>query len=340
MSRSPKRILIIGVGSIGERHLRCLQATEQAAVGLCEPVLPLRERIASQYNVELAFDSLDVALEQPWDSAVVATPANTHIPIAMRLVEAGIAPLIEKPLAVAEAGVAELVEALDRTQLVAGVAYVYRAHPALQAMRDALLAGKFGKPLQVTVIAGQHFPTYRPTFADTYYNDRARGGGATQDALTHLVNSAEWLVGPITRLTADMAHLKLPDVTVEDTVHVLARHGQVLGSYSLNQHQAPNEMTMTVICENGTARWELHRHAWRWMATPDSPWEEQVIDFKSRDDWFTAQERAWLDVLAGEAEPLCTVREAWQTLRATRAMLSAAERDDAWQTLTTEETLA
>ena len=48
---------------------------------------------------------------------------------------------------------------------------------------------------------------------------------------------------------------------VEDTVHVLARHGDVLASYSLNQHQAPNEVTLTVVCERGTVRWEARRTA-------------------------------------------------------------------------------
>ena len=40
--------------------------------------------------------------------------------------------------------------------------------------------------------------------------------------------------------------------------HVLARHDDVLANYSLNQHQAPNELTLTVVCERGTLRVELH----------------------------------------------------------------------------------
>ena len=54
------------------------------------------------------------------------------------------------------------------------------------------------------------------------------------------------------------AHRVLEGVTVENTVHVLTRHGNVLGSYSLNQYQSPNESTITVICDRGTVRWESH----------------------------------------------------------------------------------
>jgi predicted dehydrogenase len=49
-----------------------------------------------------------------------------------------------------------------------------------------------------------------------------------QDALTHTINAAQWLVGNIDRVVADAAHLALEGVDVEDTVNVLARHGGVL----------------------------------------------------------------------------------------------------------------
>jgi len=330
------RTLVIGTGSIGERHVRCLLSTGRARVGICEPNDALRQRVAEQYEVAAAYPSLDEALDDAsagWDAAVIATPADTHIPIAQRTAEAGIAPLIEKPLAVTEDGLAELQQTLEAQQLPCGVAYVYRAHPALRAMRQALRDGQFGRPLQVVVVVGQHFPTYRPAYAQTYYADHARGGGLIQDCMPHLLNAVEWLVGPATRVIADAAHCKLPNVTVEDTTHVLARHDEVLASYALNQHQAPNETSITVIAERGTARCEYHRHAWKWMTEPDTPWQDQRIDFATQDDWFTAQEDAWLDVLAGKAEPLCDLADGWRTLRTTRAVLDSAASDAGWVTI-------
>jgi predicted dehydrogenase len=330
------RVLVVGVGSIGERHVRCLRATGRADVGICEPSTPLRERIAGDYHVEEAFADLDDALVHPWDSAVIATPAHTHIALAGRAVEAGVAPLIEKPLAVEEEGVDTLLQALASRGLPCGVAYVYRAHPALGAMRSAIETERFGRPLQAVVVGGQHFPTYRPAYASTYYADHAKGGGLIQDGLPHLINATEWLVGPMTRVLADSAHLKLPGVSVEDTVHAIARHGQVPASYSLNQHQAPNETSITVVCESGTCRFELHQHRWGWMTEPDTPWQIEATDFESRDDWFTKQEHAWLDVLDGRAEPLCSLAEAWQTLRATRAVLASAASAAGWIDITRE----
>jgi len=67
-----------------------------------------------------------------------------------------------------------------------------------------------------------------------------------QDILSHVFNAAEWLVSPIDRLMADAAHLRLPKVQVEDTVHVVARHGSILANYTVNQHQHVAEFTLDV----------------------------------------------------------------------------------------------
>lgn len=328
MSRQ-HHVLIVGVGSIGERHLRCFHATGRARVSFVEISDTLRTTIATRYGAP-GFADLDAALAQQPQAAVVATPANLHVSMATTLAAAGLHPLIEKPLATAIEGVDRLAAIVRERQLVAAVAYVYRCFPALAAMREALLSGKFGRPVELVAVCGQNFPTYRPAYRETYYTSRATGGGAIQDALTHLLNAGEWLVGPIDRLVADAAHRVLAGVEVEDTVHLLARHGDVLASYSLNQHQAPNEVTLTVVCTGGTVRWESHRHCWRWTIQPDEPWHDEPHEALPRDAAFVIQANRFLDAIEGRAVPACSLSEGLQTLRVNLAALASVETN-AWQ---------
>jgi len=264
------RIVIVGSGSIGEIHLRCLKATGRATLAISEINDALRADVARRYGISESYSTIDQALQSPWDVAVIATPAHLHVPIALRFAEGGTALLIEKPLSTSLQAVDELMGKIKAGGVFTAIAYVYRAHPALAAMRQAITGGRFGMPLQIVVSSGQHFPLYRPTYSQTYYRDWATGGGAIQDALTHLFNAGEWILGPIDRVTADAAHQNLPGVEVEDTVVALVRHGTVLGCYSLNQYQSPNESVITVVCEQGTARWEIHNHRWHWMTVPSS----------------------------------------------------------------------
>ena len=327
---SQHKVLVIGVGSIGERHLRCFQTTGRAAVSLCETNPDLRQKIAGQYKVDRAFADFDSALADGPTAAVIATPAPLHIPMATRLANAGAHLLIEKPLSTSVEGIDALKDVVHRKNLTAAVAYVWRAHPVLREMKEAIDSGAFGRPLHLIVQCGQHFPTFRPAYRNIYYRDRAMGGGAIQDAMTHMLNAGEWLAGPIDRLAADAAHQALEGVEVEDTVNVITRQGGVLGCYSLNQHQAPNELTMTVACERGTCRLENHNTRWQSMAAPGDAWVNHQHPPMERDTMFIAQANAFLDTMEGRAKPLCTIDEGLHTLRCNLAALNSLT-SDAWQ---------
>jgi predicted dehydrogenase len=326
------RVLIIGVGSIGERHLRCFQQTGRAVISVCEPNEKLCQQIENTYTVDRCRANLDDFLADPPDAAVVCTPSPMHVPIASKLADVGVHLLIEKPLSTSIAGVAELASISQRRQVTVAVAYVLRTDPALSAMRDAILSGRFGDPLQLVFACGQNFPFFRPAYREIYYASHATGGGAIQDALTHGINAAEWLIGPMTEVAADASHQLLDGVEVEDTAHVIARHGNVMASYSLNQYQAPNETTFTVVCSDGTLRCQLHRSRWSWQVSPESDWTEGGHYPAERDHMFVAQANMFLDAIEQRSPPLCTLEEGLQTLRVNLAVLRSADQRT-WQTI-------
>jgi predicted dehydrogenase len=283
----------------------------------------------AEYDITSCYADLDAAMKDHYDCAVIATPAQFHIPMATRLAAAGIHLLIEKPLSVSLDGLAGLKQAVRAGRVTVMVGYTHRSNPVLVSMREFLRAGELGRPLQVTGVVGQQFARYRPAYPDTYFANRETGGGAIQDAMTHLVNAAEWLVGPVTRLVADAYHQMLPGVTVEDTVHMIARHGpraDVLGVYSLNLHQAPDEFTITVVCEAGTCRLDLIQNRWSCMRAPGDPWDHHPFRIENRDQIYIRQAECFLDAVAGIGPIPCTLEEAEQSLRVNLAMLNSTDR--------------
>lgn len=328
----PPKLLVVGGGSIGERHVRCFQSTGRVQVALCELNPQLRAAVSARYGNIENYERFDDACAAQPDLAVICTPAHLHLEMARALIARDIPVLIEKPLSVSLEGVDALLDLAAERRTTAGVAYVYRAHPVLTAMRQTLHSGRFGRIIQLSAVFGQCFPYYRPAYREIYYRDRATGGGAIQDALTHVLNAAEWLAGPITELVADAAHLALEGVSVEDTVHLLARHAGVLASYSLNQHQPANEGTLTAICERGMARFELHNHRWMWCERPEEEWHIEGGAPLQRDELFIRQANSFLDAVEGRAEPLCSLRDGAQTLKANLAALRSTE-SRRWESL-------
>lgn len=327
------KLLVIGTGSIGERHVRCALSSGRAEVWVCETRDEARNAVADLYPLSGVFSDLERALVERFDGCIIATPAHTHIRIAQRCVEAGLHVLIEKPLALDVAEVPALQVSVVDQGLVAAVAYVWRCHPLLRRLQEQLASGTWGEPLQLCLVSGQHFPTYRPAYAQTYYRSQSTGGGIIYDALSHMLNVGSWLLGPITRLTADADHLALPDVDVPDTVHVIARHGKVMANYAMNQHQSPNQNTITLCCTEATVELEVHSNRLRIMRRPDTDWEVQAVTPPSRDTAFVQQFNAFLDAIENLANPVCSLAEGLQTQLAINAVFAAVS--GGWQNVPT-----
>ena len=92
------KALFVGVGSIGERHLRCFLQTGRVEAAILEINNPLRQKVAQKYRVTDSYADIETVLKRAFDLAVISTPAQSHIPLATRFAEAGIHLLIEKPL--------------------------------------------------------------------------------------------------------------------------------------------------------------------------------------------------------------------------------------------------
>lgn len=331
MTSQTHRVLIVGTGSIGERHLRCFSKTGRAHVGFVEINDQQAARILAEYPHVVRVSSFNDVGD--WTAAVVATPAHLHVQQAIDLLTQRLHVLIEKPVSVSVERLDELIHVTESSNRVAAVAYVHRTNPVFQMMKACLLSGEVGRPLQLVAVCGQPFPFYRPAYANTYYARREHGGGAVQDALTHIINLGESLLGPVSSLVADVAHLAVPEVEVEDTVHVLARHQDVLANYSLNQHQAPNELTITVVCERGTLRFEGHRSRWMMMKEPSGTWEEFLVPSDDRDAPFLRQANNFLDSIEDTARPYCSLEEGIATLRTNLAILDSSSQR-CWKELT------
>ena len=84
-----RRTLVIGVGSIGERHVRCFQRTGRATLSICEVNENLCREVAERYQITQRWTSFEDALNQEYDLAVICTTDHLHVPMETRLAQRG-----------------------------------------------------------------------------------------------------------------------------------------------------------------------------------------------------------------------------------------------------------
>lgn len=320
----PVDVLVVGGGSIGERHLRCFQQIG-CTVTLCDSSAARRQEIAERYHLTRTFDSVEAAARESWYGVVVCTPAHLHVEHALLFAPSTSALLIEKPLATRLEDAERLRPLADGKVLQ--VAYVLRHHPATQHVRQLLAEGVIGTLHEVTVVAGQHFPTFRPAYRDIYYARRESGGGAVQDAATHLFDMIQHLAGPFDWIFCDYAHKELPDVEVEDTVHMIGRAAseRVLVSLALNQFMAPNETHVKLNGSRGSLAIRFHeqRAGMFLYGDPGWTWTEPLV--AERDDLFRAQAENFVAAAVGQSPPLCTLEDGLLALKVNLAALRSGE---------------
>ena len=323
----PVNVLIVGGGSIGERHLRCFQQTPPSQVALCELNDKLRGELKERYGLRRCYETVDLAASDQWDAAVICTPAHLHIEHVVTLGPSCAAFMIEKPLSTRLDQIPQLFSATEGK--VVNVAYVSRINPAVQAVRQLIQENTLGQVLQVTSISGQHFPTFRPAYREIYYTDHNKGGGAVQDAATHTFDLVHYLAGPFDWIFCDFQHQSLPGMEVEDTVHVVGqtRLGATMVSIALNQFMAPNETVVQLNGTLGSAQLRLHENRYGIFRHGNNTWEWNDVGVTERDDLFRMQARLFLDACAGQSDIMCSLHDALHALHVSLAALKSNGRE-------------
>jgi len=320
----PLEILVVGGGSIGERHLRCFQDIG-CSVALCDSNAARLAEIAERYKLARTFPTIELAARENWYGVVIATPANLHAEHVAALIKSTDAFLIEKPLCLSNEDARRLQSLAPGKSIQVG--YVLRHHPATQHVRTLLAEGVIGKLHQVTITAGQNFPSLRPAYRDIYYKSHQTGGGAVQDAATHLFDLLQHLAGPLDWIFCDYAHQELADVDVEDTVHIMGRccGGRVIASIALNQFMAPNETQVQLNGALGSLAIRFHeqRAGMFMLGDPGWTWTEPLV--VERDDLFRAQAQNFISSIVKQEPPLCTLQDGLRALAVNLAALRSGQ---------------
>ncbi|GEB53063.1 Gfo/Idh/MocA family oxidoreductase [Streptomyces cacaoi] len=181
---APLRAGLVGLGAMGRNHARILAALD--GVEFVAAVDPAVEAAADGRpgpgGVPVLRDVGEL-LALGVDYAVVACPTALHEDVGLRLAEAGVCALIEKPLAHTAEAARRLAEAFEARGLVAGVGHIERFNPALQQLRARLEAGELGEVFQVVTRRQGPFP------------HRIADVGVVKDLATHDIDLTSWITG-------------------------------------------------------------------------------------------------------------------------------------------------
>jgi UDP-N-acetylglucosamine 3-dehydrogenase len=215
------RAAVIGAGGIGRHHVRILaDRPGTVLVGVADPD-PATRLLAETHGTRW-FPSYEDMLEQTHPHAVtIAAPTPMHHRIAMACLTAGIATLVEKPLARTVAEGRELVATALATGTVLTVGHVERYNPVVRRLRALVEEGVVGEITSIVARRIGGFPRREPMT------------DVVTDLAVHDLDLAAMLAGgPLTLLAAHGS--RTHHSTEIDSVHILCGRGQISVSLEAN----------------------------------------------------------------------------------------------------------
>jgi predicted dehydrogenase len=214
-----RRVAIVGCGFwAAQAHLPALRALPGVEVIACADADEAASRhFAATHGIKQWFDSADALLAAGIaDALTVAAPDDVHPSVVLASLAAGVPVFCEKPLANTVEMADHLVSEQARTSVPATVGYSFRYSPALQQLRADLAAGLLGEPWLAEV--QEYNSQFHPRFGKpmNWKGDPSRAGaGALFEYGSHALDLAQWLIGPISRVTAQLSRV-LPDSRLDD----------------------------------------------------------------------------------------------------------------------------
>jgi predicted dehydrogenase len=326
------KILIVGLGGIGQRHLRNLRALLGDDVEILayrvrklSQVITPTLQIDSNRDVEReyqlrVFGDLESALAEKPDIALICNPSSLHVPVALACVRAGCDLFVEKPLSDSLAGLPELQTLVEEQARIVMVGYQLRFHPCFLRMQEIVRTGRLGNLLGVRASVGEYLPGWH-RYEDyrQMYAARADLGGGVILSQIHEFDYLYSLSGKAKRLFSIGGHWSNLEIDVEDVASTLMEcefAGRPLPVHLQQDYlQRPPQRQCEVIGDAGKAILDFPQLSVTLYGAEGNVADRFTCEQLDRNQLFVREMQHFLDCVKTRSKPVVDLSEGMWSLK-------------------------
>ena len=320
------KILVVGCGSIGERHIRNLKMLSVDKIIACDTSPERLALMKEKYDIHETYTELQKAMDQGIDAVLVCTPPSTHIPIALKAVDYNAHVFIEKPMSNSLDGVDELIKKASKNRLIICVGYNFRFHQGLKLAKEIVDRGEIGKILFARAEFGQYLPDWRPwqDYKQSYTAKKDLGGGIILDG-SHEIDYMRWLLGDIEQIFCFAGKISSLEVETEDVAEILLKFKSgAIGEIHLDFVRPGYSRTCELIGEEGVIIWDYSEKSVKTYSSKSKKWDIFNIDADTN-DMYIEETKNFINSVYGNEKPLINGKEGKKTLQLALAAKESAK---------------
>lgn len=307
------KILIIGFGSIGQRHYKNLKELGFEKLFVYDP--GVNKQITQGVNV--VKDLTHEALKR-FDVAIICSPNNLHIEQAIMCAEAGCHLFIEKPLSHNLGDIERLEEICKKNNLVSMIGCNMRFHPCLAFIKDCIKSNKLGKVYSIDHECGYYLPYWRPgtDYRHNYAVKKDAGGGIILDDI-HEFDLLFWLNDFAEVERSNFLYDRVSDLELEteDSCRAIFKFkNKALGSVRCDYLQKSYSRNCKIVAEKGNLEWDFKENI-VWLKEKDK--KEKLFHVKDFDfnQVYIEEIKYYFDCLEGKKQTFNDVATAGRILK-------------------------
>jgi predicted dehydrogenase len=199
------RAVVVGTGFGCRVHVPALRAAGFDVVGLVGRDPAKTARRAARCGVEHACGSLDEALALPGvDAVTIATPPDTHAPLAIAAAEAGRHVLCEKPFALDTGQAVAMFDTATGAGVTHLVGHEFRWAADRATVGRAIASGAIGTPRLVSLVQFVRLVPGADDRTPPWWFDARRGGGWLGASGSHVIDQVRTWLGEFATLSATL----------------------------------------------------------------------------------------------------------------------------------------
>lgn len=322
-------VLIVGLGSIGMRHLELLRMIKPDI-----RIVVLRHKdskVDGSTHIDYITTNIHDALNCKPDFAIISNPSPFHVDTAIPLAQAGVHLLIEKPISSSLRNVEKLISLTKKNNCKLMVGYNLRFLESLKFFREEVLSRSIGKILSVRAEVGQHLESWRPNmkYADSVSAQKKLGGGVLLE-LSHEFDYLSWIFGRVDWVFGYLNKQSDLDVDVEDIAQCLLgfknreTDHDLVANVSLDFIRQDPLRQCTVVGELGSLRWDGINNSVELFSKGQKKWQVLYEDQVDKNFSYKRELNHFLGCITNDNLPLISGTSAMDTLRVIESIKRAS----------------
>lgn len=324
------KFLIVGLGSMGKRRIRNLQALGVKSIIGFDMREDRRLEAAERCHIQV-FSNIEDAMVAAPDALIISVPPDLHVHYAMIAIKAG-KPFFTEASVVADS-MEKMIEQMRARNVIGFPSCTMRFFPGPRRIKALIKNGAIGQPLAWVYHSGQYLPDWHPweSIKDFYVSKR-QTGGCREIVPFELVWLTD-LFGGIKAITAQRGKVSALPCDIDDIYQLQIRHANgIVGSLTVDVISRPAIRHMRVLGSEGTIEWDNSKRVVGVYQANRDKWDEEGLTsgtmekgYMSPEEPYIEELKTFIECIKTNTAPAYTFEDDLEILR----LLRAAEESSA-----------